>query len=81
MKLIAFKHLSSYRFLLTFENGETLEADLQALIGHHVDLDALDTARLDADWGCLEFNGGTVDIEPKTLFRFAGGRSETRVAA
>lgn len=71
MKLKHFEHGNAYRFLLTFENGETKEADLMDLIGQHVSLEALDTARIDAEWGCLEFNGGKVDIEPKTLYQFA----------
>ena len=32
---------------------------------------ALNTAQLNKDWGCLEFNDGAVDIEPKTLYRYA----------
>ena len=81
MKLIAFKQLMDYRFLLSFEDGVSKETDLKALIGNHVDLSALGTAHLDADWGCLEFNGGKVDIEPKTLYQFATEYSKTRVAA
>ena len=71
MKLKYFEHLDAYRFLLTFENGEVKEADLLDLIGHYVSLDGLNTARIDTEWGCLEFNGGQVDIEPKTLYQFA----------
>lgn len=70
MKLKDFEHCDAYRFLLTFENGEVKEADLFDLIGHYVSLDALNTARIDPEWGCLEFNGGSVDIEPNTLYRF-----------
>ena len=70
MKLKHFEHYDGYRFLLTFENGEIKEADLADLIGHHVSPDALNTARIDPEWGCLEFNGGKVDIEPKTLYKF-----------
>ena len=25
---------------------------------------------IDKDWGCLEFNGGMVDIEPKILYKY-----------
>ena len=71
MKIKHFEHLDNYSFLLTFENGEVKETDLADLIGHHVTLDALNTARIDTEWGCLEFNGGKVDIEPKTLYQFA----------
>jgi len=71
MKLKHFEHCDGYRFLLTFDNGEVKEADLADLIGQHISPDALNTARIDPEWGCLEFNGGRVDIEPKTLYRFA----------
>ncbi|MDP3333068.1 MAG: hypothetical protein Q8Q40_01985 [Methylococcaceae bacterium] len=47
MKLKHFEHCNVYRFLLTFENGEVKEADLADLIGHHVSLEALNTARID----------------------------------
>ena len=80
MKLKLFKHCNSYRFLLTFENGEVEEVDLIDLIGQHVTLDALNTARIDPEWGCLEFNGGRVDIDPKTLYRFATAEHRQEVA-
>ena len=70
MKIKHFEHLDGYRLLLTFENGEVIEADLENLIGHYVSLGDLNTARIDPEWGCLEFNGGKVDIEPKTLYKF-----------
>ncbi|BBL70288.1 DUF2442 domain-containing protein [Methylogaea oryzae] len=71
MKLKRFEHREGYRFLLTFENGESTEVDLQKLIGAHVTPDGVHTARIDPEWGCLEFNCGAVDIEPKTLYHFA----------
>ncbi len=71
MKLVEFKHLKGYFFILTFENGETKETDLTSLLAKHVDETNLSTAQLNKDWGCLEFNGGAVDIEPKTLYRYA----------
>ena len=71
MKLIEFKHLKGYVFILTFENGETKETDLTNLLAKHVDETNLSTAQLNKDWGCLEFNGGAVDIEPKTLYQYA----------
>lgn len=80
MKLKHFEHYDGYRFLLTFENGEVKEADLIDLIGHYVSVDALSTARIDPEWGCLEFNGGRVDIEPKTLYRFATDNHYKEVA-
>jgi hypothetical protein len=80
MKLKYFEHYEGYLFLLTFENGEVREADLIDLIGLHVSVDALNTARIDPEWGCLEFNGGKVDIEPKTLYRFATDNRYQEVA-
>jgi hypothetical protein len=71
MKLRTFEHLDHYRFRLVFENGETRDKDLRELICGHVGEDDLETARIDPEWGCLEFKEGMVDIEPKTLFRFA----------
>jgi hypothetical protein len=70
MKLKHFTRQDAYRFILEFENGEINEADLQELIGDYVDIEALSTAHLDIDWGCLEFKGGRVDIEPKTLYNY-----------
>lgn len=70
MKLKNIEHCQGYRFALTFANGVVKEVDLQELIGQHVPLEALDTARIDPEWGCLEFKAGAVDIEPKTLYRY-----------
>jgi len=71
MKLKRFEHLDGYSFELTFENEQTIKVDLQDLIGQHVSLKELQTARVDPEWGCLEFNDGKADIEPKTLYQFA----------
>ena len=71
MKLKHFTRQDAYRFKLIFENGEVKEADLKELIGHYVALEALNKAHQDTKWGCLEFNGGMVDIEPKTLYEYA----------
>jgi hypothetical protein len=70
MRLKNFEQQDGYKFKLIFENGEVKEADLKNLIGSHVGLVDLNTARIDAEWGCLEFKNGMVDIEPKTLYRF-----------
>lgn len=70
MKLTHFEHREAYRFVLTFENGEVRETDLQDLVGRHVAVDALSTAHIDPEWGCLEFLNGRVDIDPKTLYRY-----------
>jgi len=50
------------------------------LIGHYVALDALNSARIDTEWGCLEFNDGKIDIEPKTLYEFATANHHKEVA-
>jgi len=80
MKLRNFEQREAYRFLLIFENGEARDADLQGLIGKHVDMNSLDTGRIDPEWGCLEFLNGGVDIEPKTLYRYACAAEEKRAA-
>lgn len=74
MKLVSINHQHDYLFTLTFENGECKEADLSALIGQYVSLNNLDTAHVNSDWGCLEFNNGIVDIDPKTLYRYVASR-------
>jgi hypothetical protein len=70
MKLEKIQHLDDYLFLLTFETGEVVRANLKMLIGDYVDQSQLASARVDSDWGCLEFNHGQVDIDPKTLYQF-----------
>ena len=70
MKLLKFKNLGGYRFSLVFEEDRFPVADLKSLIGEKVALSDLDTARIDEDWGCLEFKDGNIDIEPETLHRF-----------
>ena len=71
MKLKHFEQQEAYRFVLTFENDYTQETDLQGLIGKYVNVDSLNTAQINPEWGCLEFLNGQVDIEPKTLYRYA----------
>ena len=71
MKLKHFEQKSGYQFRLFFENGEVKETDLKPLIAQYVNEADLTTARIDRDWGCLEFKNGMVDIEPKTLYRSA----------
>ncbi|GDX83978.1 hypothetical protein LBMAG43_00200 [Methylococcaceae bacterium] len=72
MKLRSFEQQNGYLFKFVFENGEIKEADLKNLIGSYVDLSALNTARIDFEWGCLEFKNGAVDIDSKTLYRYNG---------
>lgn len=73
MKLVKFIYQQDYCFTLFFANGESKDVDLKALIGTYVALNELKTAQLNLEWGCLEFNKGDVDIEPKTLYRYAYG--------
>ncbi|NVZ07765.1 DUF2442 domain-containing protein [Allochromatium humboldtianum] len=80
MKLQRIEHQAAYRFVLTFENDACREVDLQDLIGQHVALGEVQTARIDPEWGCLEFLDGRVDIEPKTLLRYAGLIEDKRAA-
>jgi hypothetical protein len=75
MKLASIEHQRAYRFVLTFQNGEVMESDLRDLVGQHVSEQALSTSRIDPDWGCLEFLDGQVDIEPRTLYRYARGET------
>lgn len=71
MKLVQFTQQRDYIFSLTFTNGVSIETDLTPLIAKHVAQAELATARIDAEWGCLEFKGGAVDIEPNTLYQWA----------
>ncbi len=71
MKLKQFQYLEGYSFELAFENGQTFTVNLQDLIGQYVSPDQVKTAKIDPEWGCLEFNDGKADIEPKTLYQFA----------
>ncbi len=70
MKLKSFQQQQSYFFKLIFENDEVKMVNLSTLIGSYVDEENLGTARIDEEWGCLEFKNGMVDIEPKTLYRY-----------
>lgn len=70
MKLKEIKHQHNYEFLLTFANGETANVDLESLISSYVKPQEINTAHINQEWGCLEFKGGAVDIEPKTLYQF-----------
>ena len=76
MKLKKIEHQNGYKFFLTFVNGEKINVDLEELISSYVKPQETDTARIDVDWGCLEFNNGKVDLEPKTLYRYAKDHSQ-----
>ena len=71
MKLQNFKQIDGYSFFLAFDNGLQKEVDLQELLKDKVVLEELKSASIDKDWGCLEFKNGIVDIEPKTLYKYA----------
>jgi hypothetical protein len=75
MKLIEFKQIKDYTFFLKFQNGEVKETDLKDLIGKHVSPENLHTAKMNTEWGCLEFLSGAVDIEPKTLYKYAAKKT------
>ncbi len=71
MKLKNFKLTDDYIFDLDFEDGTHTTVDLAPLLHSKVSIKELQSANIDQDWGCLEFNGGLVDIEPKTLYHFS----------
>ncbi|MBK1733500.1 DUF2442 domain-containing protein [Thiococcus pfennigii] len=80
MKLIDFEQKAGFEFSLTFENREIIMVDLEPLIGKRMSAEDLGSAEIDSEWGCLQFLGGEVDIEPTTLYRFAHGGSNTQAA-
>ena len=80
MKLRFLQQERGYRYRLTFDSGEVMSIDLHGLIGTYVSEEQLKTAHLDPEWGCLEFRDGEVDIEPRTLYRFARQQIEQEVA-
>ena len=71
MILTKFDQRHEYVFGLTFANGAVMETDLAPLISQQVSISDQDSARIDPEFGCLEFNNGAVDIEPKTLYHWA----------
>jgi len=71
MKLKQLQQRDGYIFSLTFSNDVMIETDLAPLIADHIASTELASARIDPEWGCLEFNNGAVDIEPNTLYHWA----------
>ncbi|WP_157834520.1 DUF2442 domain-containing protein [Oceanospirillum beijerinckii] len=71
MKLHSFEHKNNYTFILGFADHSFIEADLSPLLKAYVEPSAINTAKIDSEWGCLIFNDGMVDIEPRTLYKFA----------
>ena len=76
MKLHSFEHKNQYVFILEFANHCRIEADLSPLLAAYVEPSAINTAQIDPEWGCLMFKEGMVDIEPKTLYKFALGQAD-----
>ena len=70
MKLLKFENLGKYHFAFKFENDDFEDANLKKLIEKKVSLTELKTAKINKEWGCLEFNNGMIDIEPETLYKF-----------
>lgn len=70
MKLKSFEKKCDYEFLFTFENGEQKQSDIKQLVAKYLQIDELDTAKINEEWGCLEFKDGAVDIEPNTLYKY-----------
>ena len=70
MQLQNFQH-KGFEFSLVFVNGKSIIVNLKPLIGKYISESDLNSARLDSEWGCLEFLNGTVDIDPITLYHYA----------
>ena len=78
MKLAAFERRVGFEFALTFDTGERATVDLEPLIGNYVSTEELSTGEIDPEWGCLQFQQGSVDIEPNTLYRYAMDSTATK---
>lgn len=76
-KLVSARHLEHYLFFLEFSGGKRLGCDLSPLLAAHLKESDLDSMKVDPDWGCLEFLDGQVDIDPRTLFRWACDHEKT----
>ena len=70
MRLVKYENRGNYKFYFKFDNSESGEVNISTLIEKYVSKDELSTARIDKEWGCLEFKNSMVDIEPKTLYKF-----------
>jgi hypothetical protein len=70
MRLINFDIVENSIFNFVFDNGVQKKADIKNLLKDKVSNTELKTARINQEWGCLEFNDGMVDIEPKTLYNY-----------
>ncbi len=70
MKLQNFQN-NGFEFSLLFANDDNIIVNLRDLIGEYVSESDLSTAVIDAEWGCIEFCNGSIDIEPSTLYHYA----------
>jgi hypothetical protein len=70
MRLVKYENRGNYKFYFKFDNQESGEVDISNLIKKYVTKDELSTARIDKEWGCLEFKNSMVDIEPKHCINF-----------
>ena len=80
MKLMRFELKNNYVFSFDFEDGLKKVVDISDLVKDKISKDELKTARINKEWGCLEFNNGMVDIEPKTLYKYITGSISPEVA-
>lgn len=76
IKLESFEN-SGFNFLLFFANGEMFTVDIHPLVERYVSESDINSARIDPEWGCLEFCNGIVDIDPTTLYRYAAKHGES----
>ena len=79
MKLQNIQRLNNFIFKLEFINGEIMEVNLASLVKDKVNKIDPTTAKINADWQCLEFNNGSIDIEPKTLFEFSKNNQKLKI--
>jgi len=70
MKIKEFKNINNFEFVFVFENGEQKVSNIKNLVSEYLNENDLQTARINEEWGCLEFKDGAVDIEPTTLYRY-----------
>ena len=56
MKLKKLINKGDFEFVLEFENHQLFEINLKELISEKIKKRELQTAKIDEEWGCLEFN-------------------------
>ncbi len=80
MKLKTFRQKNGFEFVFEFENGERKEADIEQLVSKYLQPNELKSAKLNGEWGCLEFKDGAVDIEPRTLYKYCSTYNQPKGA-